>query len=86
MKKEGYLYQCTVGPEGRLSGGVWAKAKGVPRPLPEGVAVFEEFPANRSGGRDYLWDGENLIYSPETNAPETNAPETNASEESEASK
>lgn len=70
MKKDGYLYQRTVGPDGRLCNGVWAKAKGVPCPLPEGVVVFEEFPANQNGGSDYILDGKKITYIP---AAEENA-------------
>lgn len=64
MKKDGYMYQCTVDPDGRLHNGVWAKETGVPHPLPPGVVVFEKFPSNQNGGQDYLWDGKTLTYSP----------------------
>ena len=64
MKKDGYLYQCMIDVDGRLSNGVWAKTKGVPFPLPDGVVVFEEFPSNINGGNDYIWDGETLTFQP----------------------
>lgn len=64
MKKDGYLYQCMIDVDGRLSNGVWAKANGVPSPLPVGVVVFDEFPANTNGGNDYIWDGETLTFQP----------------------
>jgi len=64
MKKDGYLYQCMIDVDGRLSNGVWAKKKGVPFPLPDGVVVFEEFPSNTNGGNDYIWDGETLTFQP----------------------
>lgn len=64
MKKDGYLYQCMIDVDGRLSNGVWAKTKGIPFPLPDWIVVFEEFPSNTNGGNDYIWDGETLTYSP----------------------
>lgn len=64
MKKDGYLYQCMIDVDGRLSNGVWAKTKGVPFPLPDGVVVFDEFPANTNGGNDYIWDGKTLTFQP----------------------
>lgn len=80
MKKDGYLYQCMIDVDGRLSNGVWAKTKGVPFPLPDGVVVFEEFPTNTNGGNDYIWDGENLIFQP---LPEPETEPQNESEEPE---
>lgn len=64
MKKDGYLYQCMIDVDGRLSNGVWAKTKGVPFPLPDGVVVFDEFPSNTNGGSDYIWNGETLAFQP----------------------
>lgn len=64
MKKDGYLYQCMIDSDGRISNGVWAKTKGVPFPLPDGVVVFDEFPSNINGGNDYIWDGETLTFQP----------------------
>lgn len=83
MKKDGYLYQCMIDADGRLSNGVWAKTKGVPFPLPDGVVVFEEFPANTNGGNDYIWDGETLTFQPmeEPEASEPEAEPQNKSEE-----
>lgn len=68
MKKDGYLYQCEICSDGRLRNGVWAKAKGVPDPLPPNTVTFAEFPDNTNGGCDYLWDGKSLAYSPAASA------------------
>lgn len=73
MKKDGYLYQCMIDSDGRIFNGVWANAKGVPSPLPDGVVVFEEFPSNTNGGNDYIWNGETLVFNPLIKNQEENA-------------
>lgn len=35
-----------------------------PQNAAAGSAAFEDFPANSNGGSDYIWDGQNLIFSP----------------------
>lgn len=64
MKKEGYLYQCTVCPDGRIKNGGWTLKSVIPKTLPPDQLLFEDFPANSNGGSDYIWDGQNLIFSP----------------------
>ena len=64
MKKQDYLFKCKIGPDGRISGGVWLYKNVVPNPLPEGENVFKEFPECRNGGEDYVWDGQTLTYAP----------------------
>lgn len=64
MKKEGYLYQCTVCPDGRIKNGGWTLKSVIPKTLPPDQLLFEDFPANSNGGNDYIWDGQNLIFSP----------------------
>ncbi len=64
MKKEGYLYRCTVEPDGRIKNGGWGLKNVIPKSLPSNQMLFEDFPANSNGGNDYIWDGRNLIFSP----------------------
>ena len=64
MKKDGYLYQCTVCPDGRIKTGGWTPKSVIPKTLPSDQLLFEDFPANSNGGNDYIWDGQNLIFSP----------------------
>lgn len=64
MKKENYLYQCKILPNGRLYAGAWTHKKIVPKKLPDDEVVFEEFPECRNGGEDYVWDGQTLTYAP----------------------
>lgn len=64
MKKQDYFYQCKIDPTGRLYYGSWTHKSVLPKQLPEDEVLFEEFPDNTNGGRDYLWDGTKLTYSP----------------------
>ena len=45
MKKEGYLYQCTVCPDGRIKNGGWTLKSAIPKTLPPDQMLFEDFPA-----------------------------------------
>lgn len=64
MKKEGYLYQCLVGADGRIKNGSWTLKSVVPKKLQPDELVFEDFPPNSNGGADYVWDGQTLKYDP----------------------
>ena len=64
MKKAGYLYQCTIGPDGRIKNGSWTLKSAVPKDLPTDEMLFEDFPPNSNGGADYVWDGQELKYDP----------------------
>ena len=74
MKKKDFVYQCKVKPDGRLYYGSWTHKSILPRPLPENELIFEEVPDTIGGGDDYIWNGEELIYSPlPEESEETNA-------------
>lgn len=64
MKKDGYLYQCTVCPDGRIKNGGWTLKSVIPKTLPPDQMLFEDFPANSKGGNDYIWDGKKLTFDP----------------------
>ena len=43
MKKDGYLYQCTVCPDGRIKNGGWTLKSVIPKTLPSDQLLFEGF-------------------------------------------
>lgn len=77
MKKDGYLYQCTMGEDGRIKNGSWTLKSAVPKNLPPTELLFEDFPPNSNGGADYVWDGNTLKYSPLSESEEENAESQN---------
>lgn len=64
MKYDGFKWKCKICSDGRLYNGAWVHESIIPKSLPYNEVLFNEFPENTNGGADYLWNGEELIYSP----------------------
>ena len=65
-----YKFYCKVCADGRLYNGCMALARYLPDPLPPNALALDDVPDNILDGHNYLWDGENLTYSPAEKPPE----------------
>lgn len=59
-----YKFYCKVCSDGRIYNGCMALAEYLPNPLPPNTLALDNVPENILDGSDYIWDGEQLIYSP----------------------
>ena len=69
MKREGWKFCAKLCSDGRLYAGCWAIAEVVPKEHLEQYYIAEEVPDGIGDGHDYIFDGENLAYSPAEKPP-----------------
>lgn len=77
MKRKGWKFCAKVCSDGRLYAGFWAIDEVIPKEHLDAYYIAEEVPDGIGDGHNYIWDGENLTYSP---AEKTTAEEEAASE------
>lgn len=66
-----YKFYCEISSDGRLRNGGLTLTDVIPYPLPENTIVIDNVPDDICDGRNYIWDGDKLVYSPiEEEAPE----------------
>ncbi len=74
MQRKGWKFCAKVCSDGRLYAGCWAINEIVPKERLEQYYIAAEVPDNIGDGHNYIWDGENLTYSP-AERPATNEEE-----------